>query len=74
MTKRFENLTKAQEELFERIAVGDDKCVNDRTAMVLIQRGLVEKYAQPDGIFTWYRYRVPTAVHIRWCEWCATNA
>lgn len=70
MAKRFENLTKAQDELFGRIAIGDDTCVNDRTAQVLIDRGLVERYDQVDGMFTWHRYRVPVAVHMRWCAWC----
>lgn len=70
MAKRFENLTKAQDELFGRIATGDDSCVNERTVAVLIERELVERYYQVDGAFTWHRYRVPVAVHIHWCEWC----
>jgi membrane protease subunit (stomatin/prohibitin family) len=72
MTKRanFDGLTNAQAALFERIAVGDDTRVNDHTAQVLIDKGLIEQYDQRDGMFTWHRYRVPVAVHIRWCEWC----
>jgi len=71
MTKRFDDLTKAQEDLFNRIAVGDDTCVNPRAVAALIEKGLVEQYEQKDGAFTWHRYRVPVAVHIRWCEWCS---
>ena len=70
MAQRFENLTKAQDELFGRIAIGDDTCVNDRTVQALIDKGLVERYDQVDGMFTWHRYRVPVAVHVRWCAWC----
>jgi hypothetical protein len=73
VTKRFDGLTKAHEELFERIAIGDDRFVNERTVASLIAKGLVEKYEQQDGPFIWFRYRTPIAVHIRWCEWCATQ-
>jgi membrane protease subunit (stomatin/prohibitin family) len=71
MTQRFDGLTKAQEDLFNRIAVGDDTAVNERTAAVLIDKGLIERYEQQDGAFTWYRYSVPVHVHIRWAQWCA---
>lgn len=71
MTRRFDGLTKAQEDLFNRIAVGDDTAVNPRTVARLIELGLVEQYNQADGAFTWYRYRVPIHVHIRWAQWCS---
>ena len=70
MARRFEGLNSTQQELFERIAIGDDTGVNPRTVKTLIQRGLVEQYEQRDGIYIWHHYRVPVAVHLRWCAWC----
>jgi len=73
MSKRFENLTPAQAELFERIASGDDTCVNDRVVAVLMERKLVEKYHQRDGIFTWFRYRAMPDALTRWQAWKAAQ-
>ena len=72
MTETFAGLTIEQQELFERIAVGDDiyrpVIIDELKGM-----GLIAEYTEREGIFTIYRYRVPISVHMQWCAWCAQH-
>lgn len=67
-------VTKRQQEVFEQIAIGNDKGVNATTAKKLIEKGLIEAcYQLSIGRgFRIIRYQVPIPIHMEWCEWCAT--
>ncbi len=63
-------------EVLGRIAINDDRFVNNRTADALVKRGLIESYKENLGgrlpvVIT--RYRMPLDIHIQWCSWCAEN-
>lgn len=76
-TKRFANLSPAQERVFEQIAINLDGGHHPATLKALERKGMIESYreAQPTGhgrLFCFVtRYLVPLPVHIRWCEWCS---
>lgn len=73
-TKRFANLSAAQQRVFEQIAVNNDGGHHPATLKALERKGMIESYLQrwsdvfPGGIT---RYRCVIAWHIAWCEWCA---
>lgn len=72
----FSKLTTAQLETLGRIAMNNDRFVNNRTADALVKRGLIESYKENLGgrlpvVIT--RYRMPIDVHIQWCSWCDAN-
>ena len=74
--KTFENLTPAQQRVFERCAINDDAGINPRTAEKLIEMGYLEKYTEqlpgfPPVVI--YRYFVPLPVHMRWAKWVSEN-
>ena len=73
---RFRNLTKAQEEAFERIACNLPAQCAQRTIDALKAKGLVEEYeecigADALGAILVSAYEVPLGVHAEWCGWCA---
>lgn len=79
MPKRFRNLTPAQEQVFEQIAINQDGGHHRTTLKKLLALGLIEKHQeywkQPGESLAVLitRYIVPLAIHIEWCEWCAEN-
>lgn len=79
MTFNFDKLQPRQQETLGRIAINDDTCVAPATARALIRKGLIEEYRESVPFagamrMSIKRYRVPIAVHIAWCRWCAENA
>lgn len=76
MTFNFDKLPPRQQETLGRIAINDDTCVAPATAQALIRKGLIEEYREEKPFsgsvtISIKRYRVPIAVHIAWCRWCA---
>lgn len=73
-TKRFANLSPAQQRVFEQIATGNDASHHPATLKALERSGMIESYPERLGgrfPVTITRYLVPVGWHIRWCEWCA---
>lgn len=72
-------MTKAQRELFERLAIGMDGPMHPKTIAALKDKGLVER--GPDrvlgrdrfGVIAVPDYYVPLHIHAQWCEWCSEN-
>ena len=66
-------LTKKQREVFEQIAIGNDKGIHTSTAKSLIKKGLIKQYYQTfqGCLVRVVRYQVPLDVHAKWCEWCS---
>ena len=79
--KTFRNLSQYQSDVFELIAINQDGGHHPRTLEVLEKKGLITKHevqtygkgnSPIDRIpMIIYRYSVPLAVHMEWCEWCA---
>lgn len=75
IAEAIKQLTKAQLNAFERIAIGLDFGVHPKTVGVLLRLGLVEAEAEtrpswPTPV-TITRYYVPLPVHIEWCSLCS---
>jgi len=69
---RFRGLSEAQERVFEQIAIGNDRGHHPRTLDSLLEKKIIERYAQFIGGWppmTINRYGVPIPVHIEWCKW-----
>lgn len=72
-------MTKAQRELFERLAIGMDGPMHPKTLAALGAKGLV--WRGPDrvlgrdrfGPITIPDYYIPLPVHHQWCKWCSAN-
>ena len=70
MTKRFKNLTVAQERVFEQVAVGNDAGHNPKTLEALVSLGLLQQRGQllsHGGV-----HRIPSSdciVHTSWGLW-----
>jgi len=69
-------LTVRQREVLGAIAVGQDNGHHPKVLAALEEQGLIVGYPEvlpgyPPVTIT--RWEVPVAVHIRWCEWCATQ-
>lgn len=72
-------MTKAQRELFERLAIGMDGPMHPKSIAALKEKGLVER--GPDkvlgsdrfGVIAVPDYYVPLDIHRQWCEWCSAN-
>lgn len=65
-------LTKAQRQAFERIAINLDIGVSRRTAAILLEQGLIEETQEtlpswPTSV-TVTRYYVPLPIHMEWCR------
>ncbi len=71
--KRFRNLTKAQEQVFEQIAINNDGGHNQRTLISLVKKGFIEPYQEEMIGCTITRYMVPLPTHMEWCKWCDNN-
>ena len=77
--ERFRNLSETQAKAFELIAINQDGGHHPRTLEALEKKGLITKHevqtygkgnSPIDRIpMIIYRYSVPLAVHIEWCEW-----
>ena len=74
LMKNFRNLTNAQSDVFEQIAVGNDGGHNPKVLDRLEKMGLLISKSQ---ILSGYppvmikRYEVPIDIHIEWCQWCS---
>jgi hypothetical protein len=77
MSKRFRDLTPAQEAAFERIAINEEPQCSRKTIAALKSAGLIAEYEEVIGADAFGAiivpcYEVPTPVHIEWCAWCET--
>jgi hypothetical protein len=71
-------MTNSQIKAFEAIAVNAPACCSPTTIEALLKAGVIQR--GPDiekrddlGRFTLPTYRVPTHIHMQWCEWCSKN-
>lgn len=79
MGRRFftPGLTKAQQSVFEQIAIGQLPYARQSTIDILVEKGLIVRIADRVlgrdrfGAISVPTYEVPLPIHIRWCEWCA---
>ena len=78
--KRFDGLTKAQDEAVQLIAFGGDgRTVHPKTLDVLLRRGLIVQTGEEVicrdrfGVVTAPVYQMPLGEHMRYCQWCADN-
>ena len=72
---RFRNLTKAQNEAFERIACSMEPACSGRTITALLDAGLILESRRTIGRdalgpIQICEYSVPIPIHMEWCEWC----
>lgn len=77
--RRFDGLTKAQDEALAGFALGGQPNIHPKTLAVLLERGLLEKRGDEVicrdrfGVVTRPVYEMPLHEHMRWCQWCADN-
>ena len=76
LMKNFRNLTNAQSDVFEQIAVGNDNDGghNPKVLDRLEKMGLLTSKSQILSGFppvTIKRYEVPIDIHMEWCQWCS---
>lgn len=73
----FSALTKKQQHVLGMVSINLDGGHNRSTLDSLVKKGLIERYEEPSmaGPFKMsiHRYRVPLAVHMAWCYWCAAK-
>lgn len=69
----FDSLTENQQRVAGLIAIGDDRLQNRRTLDSLVNKGIIEQYREQFRGGCIFRYRMPQAVHIEWCAWCAAT-
>lgn len=72
--KAIEGLTKPQQHVLGLIACNEDSGHPMATIKKLLLRGLIESQLvqHPGFPLTWVtHYKVPTHVHIEWCQWCS---
>lgn len=72
------NMTKAQREAFEQIAINQTPQCKWPTIDALLKRGVIargEDDVRRDamGVYHIPSFFVPVNIHAQWCEWCSTE-
>lgn len=72
--KTFAGLTKAQNEVFAQICLGNDSGHNSKVVKALLNKGMVAEHEQtltgfPPVVVK--RYSFAVGWHIKWCQWCS---
>lgn len=84
MMKHFRGLSKAQEEVFGQISIGQTPFWHEKTLKILLDKGLIVRAADMlvygkgnsplDRIPVRVKqYMVPLDIHYEWCKWCSEN-
>ena len=69
--------SKRSREVFEEIAIGNDRGHSPRITYGLMTAGLIVGHTKIVGINGFgprvkiTAYEVPPAIHAQWCQWCA---